>query len=38
MKKRLRKKKHAGEFKEFGASIAYALRDEADYDAFFDSF
>lgn len=38
MKKRLRKKKHVGEFKEWGAPVAIRVRENIDPDAFLDEF
>ena len=38
MKKRLRKKKHIGEFAVFGASVAVRLADGTDFDSFLDAF
>ena len=38
MKKRLRKKKHVGEFAVFGASVAVRLADGTDFDSFLDAF
>ncbi len=38
MKKRLRKKKHLGEFTEYGVPIAMRLSDDIDFDNFLDSF
>ena len=38
MKKRLRKKKHLGEFKFWGASILVRLGQESGFDEFLDSF
>ena len=38
MKKRLRKKKHLGEFVEYGAPIAMSLSGDIDFDKFLDSF
>ena len=38
MKKRLRKKKHRGEFVEWGAPIAIARNRQDDFDSFLDNF
>lgn len=38
MKKRLRKKKHLGEFVEWGVSVAILLQREADFNRFLDDF
>jgi uncharacterized protein YggL (DUF469 family) len=38
MKKRLRKKKHLGEFQELGAEIVVRLHAGTDFDAFLDKF
>ncbi len=38
MKKRLRKKKHLGEFVEWGASVAIVIKHEEDFDRFLDDF
>lgn len=38
MKKRLRKKKHLGEFVEWGVPIAIARRDQDNFDRFLDAF
>jgi uncharacterized protein YggL (DUF469 family) len=38
MRKRLRKKKHVGEFQELGVEIAITLQLESDFDAFLDDF
>ncbi|HED04847.1 MAG TPA: DUF469 family protein [Candidatus Fraserbacteria bacterium] len=38
MKKRLRKKKHTGEFTEWGVTVAIVIRQEADFDHFLDDF
>jgi uncharacterized protein len=38
MRKRLRKKKHIGEFQEFGVEISATLRDDVDFIEFLDDF
>ncbi len=38
MKKRLRKKKHVGEFAAFGVPVAVKLADKTDFDSFLDAF
>jgi uncharacterized protein YggL (DUF469 family) len=38
MKKRLRKKKHYGEFTEYGFEITITRNRQKDFDEFFDSF
>jgi uncharacterized protein YggL (DUF469 family) len=38
MRKRLRKKKHLGEFQEFGVDVVVALQHGVDFDAFLDDF
>ena len=38
MRKRQRKKKHLGEFQEFGVDIVVALQHGVDFDAFLDDF
>ena len=38
MRKRLRKKKHLGEFQEFGVNVVAKLRPGVDFDAFLDDF
>jgi uncharacterized protein YggL (DUF469 family) len=38
MRKRLRKKKHVGEFQEFGVEFAATLKPGVDFDAFLDDF
>ncbi len=38
MKKRLRKKKHLGEFKEIGVPIAIKRKNEDEFDSFLDDF
>lgn len=38
MKKRLRKKKHVGEFAVFGVPVAIRLVDGTDFDSFLDEF
>jgi uncharacterized protein YggL (DUF469 family) len=38
MRRRIRKKKHIGEFQEFGVEVAAKLKSAADLDAFLDDF
>ena len=38
MKKRLRKKKHIGEFKIYGVPLAIKRNKKTDFDSFFDAF
>jgi uncharacterized protein YggL (DUF469 family) len=38
MKKRLRKKKHLGEFTEWGVPVAIARKRKDDFDSFLDDF
>ena len=38
MRKRLRKKKHVGEFQEFGVELEMTLRAGVDFDGFLDDF
>lgn len=38
MRKRVRKKKHVGEFQEFGVELSVALRPGTNIDAFLDQF
>ncbi|HUG94356.1 MAG TPA: 50S ribosome-binding protein YggL [Planctomycetaceae bacterium] len=38
MRKRLRKKKHLGEFQEFGVELSVVLRPQTDFDSFLDDF
>jgi uncharacterized protein len=36
MRKRLRKKKHLGEFREFGVQVKVGVKPDTDYDSFLD--
>jgi uncharacterized protein YggL (DUF469 family) len=38
MRKRLRKKKHVGEFREYGVEFAATVKPGVDFDAFCDDF
>lgn len=38
MRKRLRKKRHLGEFREFGVTLSINLRPSAEFDVFLDDF